>query len=145
MASPAPTLAALALALALPPAAARAADFSDYTGAELYHRFCAACHGAELHGDGPVSGSLRGAVPDLTLIAKRHGGEFPAAWVYRVVDGRERLLSHGPRDMPVWGEELWREQGADLTAGAKTRDVIERLVGFLRERQALRRPEDLGR
>ena len=64
-------------------------------------------------------------VPDLTRIAARHGGKFPDNWVYRVIDGRESLLSHGPRDMPVWGVELWREQGADVTAGQKTRDAID--------------------
>lgn len=139
----APTLAA-AFALALP-VAAGAADYSGYSGADLYHRFCAACHGIELHGDGPVAGGLRVAVPDLTRIAARHGGEFPAAWVYRIVDGREKLPTHGTRDMPVWGEELWREQGADLAAGAKTRDAIDRLVGYLREHQAERRAEEPAR
>lgn len=132
---PAAGLAALA-ALAAP--AAGAADYSAYTGAELYHRFCESCHGKGGAGDGPVSRSFAAALPDLTRIAQRHGGTYPENWVYRVIDGRESMISHGPRDMPVWGVELWREQGADVSAGIKTRDVTARLVEYLRGLQAAR-------
>ena len=125
-------------ALALAAAAAGAADYSLYSGAELYHRFCASCHGSAALGDGPVSRSLVAAVPDLTRVALRHEGRYPDNWVYRVIDGRESMLSHGPRDMPVWGVELWREQGADVRAGEKTRDAIARLVEYLRGLQVER-------
>ena len=135
--APAAVLLALATLAAAP---AGAADYSAYTGAELYHRFCESCHGRSGGGDGPVSPSLAAAVPDLTRVAARHGGRFPDNWVYRVIDGRESLMSHGPRDMPVWGVELWREQGADVTAGEKTRDAIGRLVDYLRGLQAARTP-----
>jgi mono/diheme cytochrome c family protein len=130
----------LALASLTVAAPAGAADFSTYSGAELYHRFCASCHGAALGGDGPVSKTFTIQVPDLTRIAARHGGQFPENWVFGVIDGREGMMAHGPRDMPVWGMELWREQGADITAGAKTRDAISRLVEFLREHQAAPHP-----
>jgi mono/diheme cytochrome c family protein len=123
---------------------AAAADFSSFSGAELYHRFCESCHGKGGAGDGPVAGSLKLAVPDLTRIAERHHGEFPDNWVYRVIDGQERLFAHGSRDMPVWGIELWREQGADVTAGAKTQAVIDRLVEYLRSLQAHRTPRGPG-
>jgi mono/diheme cytochrome c family protein len=139
---PAAGLVALA-AFAAPPAGA--ADYSAYSGAELYHRFCESCHGKSAEGNGPVSRSFTVAVPDLTRIAMRHQGQFPDNWVYRVIDGRETLLMHGPRDMPVWGVELWREQGADVTAGAKTRDAIARLVDYLRSLQVARTPADTGR
>jgi mono/diheme cytochrome c family protein len=137
-----PAAALLALAAAAAPAVA--ADYSGYSGAELYHRFCESCHGRAGQGDGPVSRGLAVAVPDLTRIAARHGGQFPDNWTYRVIDGRESLLSHGPRDMPVWGVELWREQGADVTAGAKTRDAIARLVDYLRDLQVARSPAGPG-
>jgi mono/diheme cytochrome c family protein len=135
--------AALLAALAATPAAA--ADYSGYGGADLYRRFCASCHGRTLGGDGPVAADLAVAVPDLTRIAARHGGTYPDNWVYRVIDGREGLVSHGPRDMPVWGVELWREQGADITAGLKTRDVIAGLVDYLKTLQAERSLADPDR
>ncbi|HUO78948.1 MAG TPA: cytochrome c [Steroidobacteraceae bacterium] len=138
-----PAAALWALCAAVPPPAA-GADYSGYTGAELYHRFCESCHGRAGAGDGPVSRSLAVALPDLRRIAERHGGRFPDNWVYRVIDGREALLSHGPRDMPVWGVELWREQGADVTAGGKTRDAIAALVDYLRGLQAARGPAAPG-
>jgi mono/diheme cytochrome c family protein len=113
-----------------------AADYSADSGSALYRRFCASCHGESGAGDGPVSRSLAVAVPDLRRIAERHGGRYPARWVYRVVDGREAFQSHGPRDMPVWGTQLWREQGADVTAAEKASDAIARLVEYLRGVQA---------
>ena len=140
--APAAALVSLA-ALAAP--AGQAADYSAYGGAELYHRFCESCHGKTGEGNGPVSGSLAVALPDLRRIALRHGGKFPDNWAYRVIDGREALISHGPRDMPVWGVELWREQGADVAAGAKTRDAIARLVDYLRELQVPRTLAEPGR
>jgi mono/diheme cytochrome c family protein len=43
-----------------------------------YESNCAACHGQNGKGDGPVSVELRTKPSDLTLIAKRNGGVFPA-------------------------------------------------------------------
>jgi Cytochrome C oxidase, cbb3-type, subunit III len=125
----------LTVGLAVAPPA-HAADYPDRSGADLYRRFCASCHGADAHADGPVARSITVQVPDLTRISLRHGGHFPDHWVYdhwvyRVIDGRETLYAHGPRDMPVWGVEFWREQGADTVAGDKTRRIIDRLVDYL--------------
>src|SRR5215468_2892896 len=69
--------------------AARAQDFSKYSGQQLYSRFCAACHGDKGLGDGVVAASFKIMVPDLTRIARRHGGTFPEDQVRRIVDGRK--------------------------------------------------------
>ncbi len=122
--------------------AAAGADFSSWTGQELFTRFCSSCHGADGRGDGPVTPALRTAPPDLTRIAARHGGTFPDDAVYRAIDGRDIVIAHGPREMPVWGHELWREQGAEVSAGLKTQAAIERLVEWLRSIQQPRRPDD---
>ena len=53
-----------------------AVTLEDYSGEEIYLRFCASCHGSEAQGDGPVSRSLNVAVPDLTRITSR-SGHFP--------------------------------------------------------------------
>lgn len=103
----------------------------DLSGEELFERFCASCHGFEARGDGPVAGSLNVAVPDLTRLSERRGGRFPAQEVRETIDGRSLIRAHGTRAMPVWGYELWMEQGADITAEAEARSLIARLVQYL--------------
>ncbi len=112
----------------------RSEELSGYSGAQLYHRFCASCHGADAHGDGPVAESLHVMVPDLTLIARRHGGTFPAEQLRKIIDGRMVLPPHGQRDMPVWGFEF----RAAAPAGQDDRindELIDRLVEYLRTLQ----------
>lgn len=103
-------------------------DLTDYAGAELFERFCAACHGPGGEGDGPVAGTLNVLVPDLTRLAERHDGRFPAMEIRDVIDGRALVIAHGPRTMPVWGYEFWIEEGADVVAEADARELINRLV-----------------
>jgi mono/diheme cytochrome c family protein len=123
------------LALAGAAMAFEAVTLEDYSGEELYLRFCASCHGSEAWGDGPVSRSLNVAVPDLTRIASRYGG-FPTALIRDVIDGRGiDKRAHGTREMPVWGYEFWVEGGADVNAQKASRDAINKLVEHLRSIQ----------
>ena len=125
-----------ALALASAALAFDAVTLADYSGEEIYLRFCASCHGDEAMGDGPVSRSLNVAVPDLTRIATRYG-EFPAGLVRDVIDGRGiDTRAHGTREMPVWGYEFWIEEGGDVTAQGQMRDIIAKLVDHIRSLQA---------
>ena len=110
---------------------ARSADFVSMEGKELYVRLCASCHGAEGRGNGPVAGYFRVEVPDLTLIARRAGGEFPRDRIARIIDGRHIIAAHGSRTMPVWGEDLSREDIGDPDAERATRIVIDRLADYL--------------
>ena len=108
---------------------------ADYSGEELFGRFCASCHGEQARGDGPVARSLNTAVPDLTLIQARYG-EFPAMRVRDTIDGRGvDIRAHGTRAMPVWGYEFWVEEGGDIVAQNAVRDAINRLVDYLRTLQ----------
>jgi mono/diheme cytochrome c family protein len=73
-------------------------------GAKLYTQYCASCHGAKADGFGPMAGALKAKVPDLSLIAARNGGAFPMNRVQAVIAGEQPAgLSHGTREMPVWG------------------------------------------
>ncbi len=73
-------------------------------GVEIFRQHCAACHGFDGKGYGPVSPALKHAVPDLTHISQRNGGKFPGQWVKEIVDGTgPRLVAHGARKMPTWG------------------------------------------
>ncbi len=108
---------------------------ADYSGEEIYLRFCASCHGQEGRGDGPVAATLNVVVPDLTTLEIRRGGQFMAADVREIVDGRAVVVAHGPRHMPVWGYEFWVEEGGDRGAEAQARDAINRLVAYLADLQ----------
>lgn len=85
-------------------------------GKKEFMRSCAACHGEGGKGDGPVAELLIVRPLDLTSIRKRHGGEFPAPLVYRIIDGRNEMPSHGIREMPIWGDRYRAEalQGLPL-------------------------------
>jgi mono/diheme cytochrome c family protein len=72
-------------------------------GPDLYRAHCAACHGSEGKGGGPVAAVLKTKVPDLTTLARNGKGEFPSARVRKIIVGEEVLISHGSREMPIWG------------------------------------------
>ena len=84
-------------------ASAVAADKLD-VGKREYDSVCAVCHGLTGKGDdGPLKSLLVKPVPNLTVLAKNNKGVFPFDRVYQIIDGRQEVKSHGPRDMPVWG------------------------------------------
>lgn len=123
------------LILIAAPVRGLADEVPDFSGAELYRQFCAGCHGAQARGDGPTAVMLKVAPPDLTLIAKRNGGQFPTERVHRSVDGQSSLAAHGSRDMPAWG---WQFYGRDQEDPARRQQVgalIDRLVDYLRSIQ----------
>lgn len=76
---------------------------SSLEGRDLYRFYCASCHGTDATGNGPAAPAMRLSVPDLTTIAHRNGGIFPRARVRRIIAGDDQLLSHGSREMPIWG------------------------------------------
>jgi mono/diheme cytochrome c family protein len=112
-------------------------------GKQEYLSKCASCHGEDAKGGGPVAGSLKQKVPDLTALTKNSGGVFPFAQTYDVIDGREAVAAHGPRDMKVWGNEYW-EEGAGLLRENTTpqelssfaRGRIIALIGYISTLQA---------
>jgi mono/diheme cytochrome c family protein len=74
-------------------------------GKREFETHCAGCHGMDARGKGPNAAGLKVSPPDLTLIAEHNAGVFPAERIIGVIDGRAQIKSHGPRDMPVWGEQ----------------------------------------
>ncbi len=72
-------------------------------GKAEFQSSCAACHGTDGKGKGPLVGVLKSAAPDLTMLAKRNSGVFPVNAVYEMIDGRRQVVAHGTRDMPIWG------------------------------------------
>jgi len=115
--------------------AAHAQDYSGYSGAELYHRFCASCHGDKGRGDGVVAPSFGIMVPDITGLARRNGGKFPEEQVRRIIDGTKTLPPHGSRDMPVWGFEFYAQNVNSPDPKAETDKMIARLTEHVRSLQ----------
>lgn len=100
-------------------------------GAPVYARYCAACHGADGRGKGPAAEVLRIRPPDLTKIAARRGGEFPAGEIARVIDGRFQIPAHGGREMPVWGYRFGADIPETELGEAIARGRIASLVEYL--------------
>ena len=130
------TTAAAATAVACFCASAfEAVTLADYSGDEIFLKYCAACHGESGRGDGPVGRGLGIAVPDLTSLSRRYGG-FPTNFVRDTIDGRgARIDAHGTRTMPVWGYEFWIEEGGDVVAQREMKQVIAKLVDYIRSIQ----------
>jgi mono/diheme cytochrome c family protein len=95
-----------------------------------YQSNCAACHGQNGKGDGPVSVELRTKPTDLTLIAKRNGGVFPADVLYRLIDGRKTSRAHGTYEMPAWGLVFLRSDPGDVA-----RNRILAIITYLKSIQ----------
>jgi len=74
-------------------------------GKREYDSNCAGCHGLKGKGDGPYKAFLTKSPTDLTTLSKKNAGIYPFHSVYAIVDGRQDVAGHGPRDMPVWGRQ----------------------------------------
>jgi len=72
---------------------------------------------------------------DLTQISKKNNGEYPFWKVYRTIDGREEVKSHGTRDMPIWGSDFRMEAGTNALAESQVRGRILELVYYLQSIQ----------
>ncbi len=110
---------------------AQAQAFEEYSGAETFYRFCASCHGVEGIGDGPVAGALPIMVPDLTRLQDHLGEDYKEDVLRRIIDGRDIVIYHGTRYMPVWGYEFWVEEGADEAAEQRVETIVANLIDYI--------------
>ena len=101
-------------------------------GKVTYRVYCQSCHGAGGKGDGKLAEMMKVTPADLTQLSKKNGGSFPADKVAGVIDGREDVLAHGGREMPVWGQNFLEKTGNE--EDVKTR--VRQLVLFLESIQA---------
>lgn len=98
-------------------------------GRTLFYRHCAACHGNEAKGDGPVAAELKKQPADLTVIQTR-GEKFPIYRIMTWIDGERAEPVHGPREMPIWGKTFRRAKGeavkqSEIYALAKYLEAIQ--------------------
>lgn len=107
-------------------------------GRILYLRNCASCHGVKADGHGPVAAALKTLPSDLRLLWHRYGNPLPEDQIASFIDGRADIVAHGPRDMPVWGEQVWKYRPGKGPASQVTSRVAD-LVAYLQSIQRLRR------
>src|SRR5271166_4329513 len=88
------------------PSISRADEISE--GRTVYLRNCAACHGVKADGNGPAAPALTTKATDLRFLSARYGNPLPQDQIARFIDGRADIIAHGPRDMPVWGDQVWK-------------------------------------
>jgi mono/diheme cytochrome c family protein len=98
------------------------------SGRQMFREYCAACHGADGKGRGPIVPFFRGLPPDLTTLAKRHDGTFPETYVSSVLLFGPGSRAHGSIEMPVWGP-IFRE--LDHYNEAAVRQRIKNLCEYL--------------
>jgi len=73
------------------------------SGKEMFNSYCAVCHGKDAKGNGPAASAMKAPPTDLTLLAQKNGGKYPASHVAAVIRGEASTPSHGSQDMPIWG------------------------------------------
>ena len=95
--------------------------------------YCAVCHGKDGKGSGPAAPALKMPATDLTTLAQKNGGKYPALHVSSVIRGEGDVPAHGSKDMPVWGPLFWKmSQGHD----AEVQQRIANLNQYIESLQA---------
>ncbi|MBV1891957.1 MAG: cytochrome c [Gammaproteobacteria bacterium] len=106
-----------------------AEDHKGAAGEDDFKHYCASCHGVSGSGDGPVAASLKNSPADLTKLAAANGGAFPQKHVTDVVQGNKdydmKFRTHGPSDMPVWGNIILEDSdGRSSIASARINNIV---------------------
>jgi mono/diheme cytochrome c family protein len=101
------------------------------SGKQMYREYCAACHGSDGKGRGPAAPTLSRRPPDLTTLAKRHGGKFPEEYVTSVMRFGPGFSAHGSSEMPVWGPLFqYLENYNEAAVRQRIRNLCEYLESF---------------
>jgi len=103
--------------------------YSPFNGKVTFKIYCMNCHGTLGKGDGYLKDALKSTPTDLSKLAKKSGGTFPAERVWKSIDGREYVAAHGSREMPIWGDAFsWPSDDP-----SKTEPQVKRKIGDLVE------------
>jgi mono/diheme cytochrome c family protein len=112
---------------------ATAVDYGEAAAGEvIYMRYCAACHGRSMKGDGPVASGLKNTPTDLTSMTAKNAGAFPYDKVAGIIDGRQTSRVHGTPDMPVWGEIFAITTG---TEAPNAESAVKRITHYVWSKQ----------
>jgi mono/diheme cytochrome c family protein len=99
-------------------------------GPDLYRHYCATCHGRDGTGKGPAAEALKVPAPDLTIIARREKGIFPAAQVKAIVRGGTAVAAHGSSEMPMWGPIFRALDPSDARVTARVDALVSHIASI---------------
>jgi mono/diheme cytochrome c family protein len=88
------------------------------SGEEMYVEYCAVCHGKDGKGDGPAASALKPPPTDLSTLAKRNNGTFPADHVTSILRFGTEAPAHGTAEMPIWSTLFRSLDNKTATDGA---------------------------
>jgi len=94
--------------------------------------YCAGCHGLDGRGRGRVSAYCKVPPTDLSQLAVRNKGIYPAEWVCEVLRHGTGHPSNGQGYMPTW-EPLLKSMNADPPGLTELR--IQNLAAFVKTLQ----------
>jgi mono/diheme cytochrome c family protein len=103
------------------------------SGKEMFNSYCAVCHGTDAKGNGPAASAMKAAPTDLTTLAQKNGGKYPASHVAAVIRGQASTPSHGSQDMPIWGPLF---SSIDQGRQGQVQQRIANLVNYIEGLQA---------
>jgi mono/diheme cytochrome c family protein len=122
-------------------AATAEAPATTTPGRVLFVTYCASCHGSDGRGQGPAAAALRTPPADLTRLSEKYGTPLSREPLAAFIDGREDVIAHGPREMPVWGRRFLEEgdpASPQLHAEAAVHRTILVLIDYLESIQRRR-------
>jgi mono/diheme cytochrome c family protein len=109
------------------------------SGRAAFLESCAACHGEDARGTGPLAPGLDPHPADLTAIAARNGGVFARDRVMSTIDGFARGAHFSPA-MPEFGEtDLGRTVIVEETPGVGT-PIPEKLLALADYLESIQQP-----
>jgi mono/diheme cytochrome c family protein len=117
----------------LHPPASTASAAQVQRGEKVFQRYCAACHGDDLKGNIPAPYPFTERSPDLTTLARRHGGTFPDDYIEDVLRHGVMIPAHGPPEMPNWGEDFRADERLNE---AQVTQRITNLKNYIKSLQA---------
>ena len=124
---------------------AASGDYEEVAlGRAEFERYCASCHGKDGSG-GPSQPAmlahkmLTRQPPDLTVLSRNNGGQFPEWQVHGIIDGRKAVKAHGSRNMPVWGTRFGKEAAKTPSPLSTETAIDERILNLIEFLKSIQR------